>query len=208
MRAKEVLSLLKVHRVTLNKYVREGRIRVTELANGRYEYNDDDVYSFIGKRVEKHGTKVISYSRVSTQNQKDQLKEQTKRIYDSCISRGIKLDEQFEDIGSGMSSERKSFDKICQMIFHGDIDTLVIENKDRLTRFGFDILEKFFKYFGTNILVLNDKLENKTYEQELTDDLISVIHYFTMKSYSHRRKLNKLRKELEQDENQAKSNNT
>lgn len=207
MRCKEALELLKVHRVTLNKYVREGKIRVTELANGRYEYNDDDVYAFIGKRVEKHGTKIISYSRVSTQNQKDQLKEQTERIYDSCIARGIVLDEQLEDIGSGMSSDRKNFDKLCQMIFHGDVDTVVLENKDRLVRFGFDMLEKFFKYFGTNILVLNDKLENKTYEQELTDDLISVIHYFTMKSYSHRRKLNKLRKELEQDEKETKSNN-
>ena len=207
MRCKEALDLLKVHRVTLNKYVREGKIRVTELANGRYEYNDDDVYAFIGKRVEKHGTKIISYSRVSTQNQKDQLKEQTKRIYDSCIARGVVLDEQLEDIGSGMSSDRKNFDKLCQMIFHGDVDTVVLENKDRLIRFGFDMLEKFFKYFGTKILVLNDKLENKTYEQELTDDLISVIHYFTMKSYSHRRKLNKLRKELEQDEKETKSNN-
>ena len=207
MRCKEVLELLKVHRVTLNKYVREGKIRVTELANGRYEYNDDDIYAFIGKRVEKHGTKIISYSRVSTQNQKDRLKEQTKRIYDSCIARGIVLDEQLEDIGSGMSSDRKNFDKLCQMIFHGDVDTVVLENKDRLVRFGFDMLEKFFKYFGTNILVLNDKLENKTYEQELTDDLISVIHYFTMKSYSHRRKLNKLRKELEQDEKETKSSN-
>lgn len=208
MRCKEALELLKVHRVTLNKYVREGKIRVTELANGRYEYNDDDIYAFIGKRVEKHGTKIISYSRVSTQNQKDQLKEQTKRIYDSCIARGITLDEQLEDIGSGMSSDRKNFDKLCQMIFHGDVDTVVLENKDRLVRFGFDMLEKFFKYFGTNILVLNDKLENKSYEQELTDDLISVIHYFTMKSYTHRRKLNKLRKELEQDEKEAKSNNS
>lgn len=207
MRCKEALELLKVHRVTLNKYVREGKIRVTELANGRYEYNDDDVYAFIGKRVEKHGTKIISYSRVSNQNQKDQLKEQTNRIYDSCIARGITLDEQLEDIGSGMSSDRKNFDKLCQMIFHGDVDTVVLENKDRLVRFGFDMLEKFFKYFGTNILVLNDKVENKTYEQELTDDLISVIHYFIMKSYSHRRKLNKLRKELEQDEKETKSNN-
>ena len=205
MRSKEALDILKVHRVTLSRYVREGKIRVTELSNGRYEYNDDDVYSFIGKRKEKHGTKIITYSRVSTQSQKDQLKDQTQRIYDSCVSRGITIDEQFEDIGSGMSSDRKNFDKICQMIFHGDVDTLVIENKDRLTRFGFDMLEKFFKYFGTNILVLNDKLENKSYEQELTDDLISVIHYFTMKSYSHRRKLNKLRKELENDEKEAKS---
>lgn len=207
MRTKEVLELLKVHRVTLNRYVREGKIRVTKMSNGRYEYNDDDVYSFIGKRKEKHGTKIISYSRVSTQSQKDQLKEQTIRIYNSCVARGITLDEQFEDIGSGMSSDRKNFDKVCQMIFKGEVDTLVIENKDRLTRFGFDTFEKFFKYFGTTILVLNDKIENKSYEQELTEDLISVIHYFTMKSYSHRRKLNKLRRELEEDEKESKSNN-
>ena len=179
MRSKEALEILQVHRVTLNRYVREGKIRVTEMSNGRYEYNDDDIYAFIGKRKERHGTKVITYSRVSTQSQKDQLKEQTQRIYDSCISRGIVIDEQFEDIGSGMSLDRKSFDKICQMIFHGDVDTLVIENKDRLTRFGFDMLEKFFKYFGTSILVLNDKLENKSYEQELTEDLISIIQKWT-----------------------------
>ena len=93
------------------------------------------------------------------------------------------------------------------MIFKDEVDTLVIENKDRLTRFGFDMLEKFFKYFGTKVLVLNDSVENKTYEQELTEDLISVIHYFTMKSYSHRRKLNKLRKELENDEKESKYGN-
>lgn len=206
MRAKETLELLQVHRVTLNNYVRSGKIRVTKLANGRYEYNDDDVYAFIGKKKKSHGTKTISYSRVSTQAQKGQLKEQTQRIYESCVSRGLVLDEQYEDIGSGMSSNRKSFDKVCQMIFHGDVELLVIENKDRLVRFGFEMLEKFFKYFGTKILVLNDSIENKSYEQELTDDLISVIHYFTMKSYSHRRKLNKLRKELENEAKEKSGN--
>ena len=204
MRAKEALEVLKVHRVTLNRYVREGRINVTKLANGRYEYNDNDVFAFVGKRKETHGTKVISYSRVSTYEQRNQLKEQTQRIYESCVSRGLQLDEQFEDIGSGMSSDRKNLDKICQMIFQGEVETLIVENKDRLVRFGFDMLEKFFKYFGCQIIVLNDAIENKTYEQELTDDLISVIHYFTMKSYSHRRKLNKIRKELE---NERKSSN-
>ena len=147
---------------------------------------------------------MISYSRVSTQSQKSQLKEQTQRIYNSCTSRGLTLDEQFEDIGSGMSADRKNFDKVCQMIFYSDVEILVVENKDRLVCFGFDMLEKFFSYFGCKILVLNDSIENKSYEQELTEDLILVIHYFTMKSYSHRRKLNKLRKELE---NETKSNN-
>lgn len=54
--------------------------------------------------------------------------------------------------------------------------------------------------------MLNDALDNRTYEQELTEDLISIIHYFTMKSYSHRRKLNKIRKELEEDNNVNQDN--
>ena len=199
MRAKQVLELLQVHRVTLNKYVREGKIRVVAMANGRYDYNDEDVFTFIGRKRKSHGSKIVSYSRVSTQSQKSQLKEQTLRIYNSCISRGIALDEQLEDIGSGMSPDRKNFEILCQRIFKEEICLLVIENRDRLVRFGFEMLERFFRYFGTKILVLNDSLENKTYEQELTEDLISVIHYFTMKSYSHRRKLNKLRKELEDE---------
>ena len=96
-----------------------------------------------------------------------------------------------------MASDRKDFQEAIRMIIQGEVELLVIENKDRLVRFGYEILESIFKYFGTKILVLNDILENKSYEQELTEDLISIIHYFTMKNYSHRRKLNKLRKELE-----------
>lgn len=200
MRAKEALEILQVHRVTLNRYVREGKIRVQPMANSRYEYNDEDIFAFVGKKKQVHGTQIVSYSRVSTYEQRSQLKEQTQRIYESCISRGLSLDSQLEDIGSGMSANRKNFNKLCQMIFRNEVETLVIENKDRLIRFGFDMLQQFFSYFGCKIIVLNDAIENKSYEQELTDDLISVIHYFTMKPYSHRCKLNKLRKEIEASE--------
>ena len=103
-----------------------------------------------------------------------------------------------------MSADRKQFQEVLQMIIQGGVELLVLENKDRLVRFGYEILEQMFKYFGCKILVLNDILENKTYEQELTEDLISIIHYFTMKNYSHRRKLNKLRKELESKEKESK----
>ena len=199
MKAKDVLKILNISRITLMKYLKLGYISAIKLPNVQYDYNDDTVYAFIGQKKEKKNKKIISYSRVSTQNQKSQLKEQTQRIYNSCVSKGIKLDEQIEDIKSGMSSDRKGFNYVCQEIIKGNVELLVIENKDRLLRFGYEIFEDFFKYFGTKILVLNDTLENKTYEQELTEDLISIIHYFTMKSYSHRRKLNKLRKELENE---------
>ena len=203
MKANEVMNLLNISRATLYRYRKSGKLKInSKLSFNNYIYDDDSVYALIGYKKEHKNKKIISYSRVSTQNQKEQLKEQTKRIYDSCISRGIVLDEQFEDIKSGMNSDRPSFQKIIQMIIQGKIELLIIENKDRLIRFGYDTLESIFKYFGCKILVLNDVLENKSYEQELTEDLISIIHYFTMKNYSHRRKLNKLRKEIE--ENQEK----
>lgn len=199
MKAKEVMKLLGISRPTLYRYRQEGKVKISaKLSFNNFIYDDDSVYALIGAKKEKKDRKIISYSRVSTQNQKDQLKEQTKRIYESCISRGLVLDDQFEDIKSGMSSDRPGFQKIIQMIIQNEVELLVIENKDRLVRFGYEILEQLFKYFGTKILVLNDVLENKSYEQELTEDLISIIHYFTMKNYSHRRKLNRLRKELEE----------
>lgn len=198
MRSKEVLARLGVSRVTLTKYVKEGVIKVTELGNGRYEYEDASVYAFLGRKYQQHDKVNLSYSRVSTPAQKDHLKDQTLRIYNSCVARGVMLDRQIEDIKSGMDCNRKGFQELIECVIKGQVGLVVIENKDRLTRFNFDTIELIFKYFGTQILVLNDSLDNRTYEQELTEDLISIIHYFTMKSYSHRQKLNRIRKELEE----------
>ena len=201
MKAKEVRSILGITQQTLYNWTKEGKIKFHKISDHLNIYDDDSVYALIGNKQNKRNRKIISYSRVSTQNQKEQLKEQTQRIYDSCISRGIKLDEQLEDIKSGMSEDRPSFQKLMRMVVKNEVELVVIENKDRLIRFGYSTIESIFKYFGTKILVLNDTIENKTYEQELTEDLISIIHYFTMKSYSHRRKLNKLRKDLETENN-------
>lgn len=204
MKAKEVLKILGITRQTLYNYLKQGKVSIKVKYNKNfYEYDDDSVYALIGQKQIKNDRKIVSYSRVSTQSQKEQLKEQTIRIYDSCISRGLTLNTQYEEIKSGMSGDRPKLQELIREVITGNIELVVIENKDRLVRFGFDILEQIFKYYNTKILVLNDSLENKTYEQELTDDLISIIHYFTMKSYSHRRKLNKIRKELEKSINKS-----
>lgn len=198
MKANEVLKILGVCRQTLCNYVQEGKVKVkAKLSKNYYEYDDDSVYALIGEKNKKENKEIVSYSRVSTQSQKKQLDEQKLRIYDSCVARGIVLSKQYSDVKSGMNNERKEFQEMIRRIIKGEIGLVVIENKDRLIRFGFDLLEQIFKYFDCKILVLNDILDNKSYEQELTEDLISIIHYFTMKNYSHRRKLNKLRKEIE-----------
>ena len=198
MKANKVLKVLGISRSTLYRYKRDGIIKIkTKFNDNFYEYDDDSVYRLLGDSTKSKNKLIVSYARVSTQNQKKQLVEQNQRIYESCISRGLKLDKQFSDIKSGMSADRQEFQELLNGIIRNKIDTVVIENKDRLVRFGYEILEYICKCHGCKILVLNDILENKSYEQELTEDLISIIHYFNMKNYSHRRKLNKLRKELE-----------
>ena len=111
MKAKEVRSILGITQQTLYNWTKEGKIEFHKISDHLNIYDDDSAYALIGNKQNKRNRKIISYSRVSTQNQKEQLKEQTQRIYDSCISRGIKLDEQLEDIKSGMSEDRPSFQK-------------------------------------------------------------------------------------------------
>lgn len=197
MKAKEVKEILGITQVTLSKYIKKGIIRFEKINDYSYIYSDEDVYKLIGIKKVKHKKISVSYARVSNQPRKNDLKEQSHRIYEFSMLNGIAIDKQFEDIKSGMSFERDGLNKLIKLVIEGKVECVVVENKDRLCRFGFELMTEVFKYFGTKIIVISDNIQNKTYEQELTDDLISIIHYFSMKSYSNRRKLNKIKKELE-----------
>lgn len=197
MKAKNVLKILNITRPTLTKYVRENKIKVDSVINGQYVYNDESVYSLIGLKKGKQNRLNVIYARVSNPPKK-YLDEQLKRLINFCSEKGITIDKEYFDIKSGMNFERDQFKNLIQEIVKGNIELIVIENKDRLCRFGFDLFNEFCKYFKTKIIVVNE-LSEKNFEQELTEDLISIIHYFSMKSYNHRRKLNKIKKELEND---------
>jgi len=126
MKSKDVLKLLNVTRQTLTNYVNQGLIRFTKINKVHYIYNDEDIYKLIGLKKEKKNKTNVSYSRVSTQSQREQLKEQTIRIYESCIKRGLNLEKQFEEIKSGMEGERKVLNEIISLIIKGEVDILVI----------------------------------------------------------------------------------
>ena len=172
MKANEVMKLLNISRPTLYRYRKEGIVKIdAKLSFNNFIYNDDSVYALIGQKKEKKNRKIISYSRVSTQSQKIQLKEQTKRIYDSCISRGLTLDEQFEDIKSGMSSDRPNFQKILQMVIQNEVELLVIENKAMIVVGAVVIIMQPFNVIQSiNNKVLISELYSK--EARLQHDLI------------------------------------
>jgi putative resolvase len=199
MKAKEVLNILNIGHRTLGTYVKKGLLNPIKINTNHYEYDPEEVFSILGKKKERYN---ITYSRVSLPKQKNDLKTQTKRLYDFATSNGYLIKEQIEDVKSGMSFEdRKGFVKLLKKVTNYEVKNVIIEHKDRLVRFGFELVKMLFEKYGTNIIIISDDETNKTYEQELTDDLLSIIHYYSMNSYSYRRKLNNAAKALKTDDN-------
>lgn len=191
MTAKEVKQLLGIGNQTLYNYRKSGKLKYTIVTNRTFVYDEEEVRNLIGKPSQLRNN--YTYSRVSLSKQKNDLDSQERRLYDYCFARGAKVEKQFRDIKSGMCfSGRKDFETLFDKIVSGEVDTIFVENKDRLCRFGFELLEMVCEKFGSKIEVVS-AADNKSYEQELTEDLLAIVHHFSMKSYSNRRKLNKIR---------------
>lgn len=188
MKSNEVLSMLGISRVTLCRYVKLGKIRVVELPNGYYSYNKEDVYKLKGLDVKR---KKVIYARVSTSKQKKELENQIETITAYVNKNGYGIDEVYSDIASGMNLDRKGFTKLLSAVMANEIDEVFISYKDRLARLDFDLVSRLFSQYGTKIAVINSS-DNKSAEEELFEDLMSVIHSFSMKAYSKRRLVKKL----------------
>jgi putative resolvase len=184
MKSKDVLSLLKITRVTLMTYVKSGKLTATKLDNGHYIYDDDSVFKLI-----KRDTRVnVIYARVSTNKQRKDLLTQIDSISSYCSTNNIKIDSIFKDISSGVDFNRKSFDLLMNQVFDHKIKNIYISYPDRLS---FLTIQSIFKKFRTSIVVINYLGINKSNDQELFDELINLIHHFSTQTYSKRRK-NKL----------------
>ena len=188
MKSNEVLSMLGISRVTLCRYVKLGKIRVIELPNGYYSYNKEDVYKLKGLDVKR---KKVIYARVSTSKQKKELENQIENITAYVNKNGYGIDEVYSDIASGMNLDRKGFTKLLSAVMANEIDEVFISYKDRLARSDFDLVSRLFSQYGTKINVINSS-ENKSAKEELLEDLMSVIHSFSMKACSKRRLAKKL----------------
>lgn len=185
MKSKQVLNHLNITRVTLSKYVKLGKLKVIKLHNGQYDYNDVDVFNLKTNNQQRIN---VLYSRVSTYKQKPDLLSQEEILINFASKNGIKISNQFSEISSGMNLQRKEFQELLNLIMLHKVDKVLITYKDRLTRLHFEFLEKLFLEFGTHIIVLNDIDNLKTAEQEFFEELVSMIHSFSMKMYSKRRR--------------------
>jgi predicted site-specific integrase-resolvase len=188
MKAKQVLKLLKITRPTLTAYVQNNKILVTKLPNGYYDYDDNSVYSFLGHPNPGSFKINIIYARVSTYKQKNDLGNQVIQLIDYCNSNNIKYDKVFQEIASGIDFDRTQFSELMTLVMSGKVNNIYITYKDRISRLSFTTLQNLFKHFGTNIIIINNKNNNSNDNDDLFEELMNIIHLFSTKLYSNRRK--------------------
>jgi putative resolvase len=139
---------------------------------------------------------VVTYARVSSSENKSNLNKQSQRLQDFCFAKGWKIEENIVEIGSGLNDKRP---KLLSLLSKAKATKLVVEHKDRLTRFGFEYIKAACENFGCEVVVLNSSEDQK---ENIIEDFVSVITSFCAKIYGQRRskrKTEQLIKELQSD---------
>lgn len=196
MKAKEVMRILRISNPTLSRYLKNGWIKATRLPNNRYDYDEESVYEFLNAGIPR---KNYIYGRVSTNKQKKDLENQIELLKHYCFSNGIKVDGVFQDVASGISFEKRNdFFKLLDDVVDKKVKAVYVTYKDRISRVGFDLFYYLFRKFGTEIVVVSEVGSVKLDSEEVFEEIVSLLHCYSMKLYSKRR-VAKIKEALEDD---------
>ena len=198
---KEAMDYLNVSKITLQRWDNSGKLKAIRTSGGHRRYKLSDLEKFIGEcHVEGKETDdviVATYARCSTSDQKQHgdIDRQSQRLSEYCAKKKYKVEYIIKDMGSGINDKRKGFVKLCKLITDKKINKVVIEHKDRLTRFQYNLIEFFFNSYGVDI-ELTDKKEY-TEQEELVNDMMMLIASFSGRLYSARAKENARKRKQE-----------
>jgi len=152
----------------------DGRLEVIRTEGGHRIVPESEILRLLGKEPDGVSEpRVLIYARCSTHKQQKNLDRQVERLEAYCVERELKY-RTFSEIGSGLNENRKQLSNLIKEVAKGDVSEVIIEYKDRLTRFGFKHFQDFFAAYNCEITVLRQKA-GKTFEQELAEDLISLV---------------------------------
>ena len=183
--SKSVTKILGVTAQTLRNWDKEGKLKPAYIkSNGYRYYSEDSILSYTQERKTKKEVNVIGYARVSSKKQTDDLEKQVNnlKIY---LDNKYKSYDIITDIGSGINYTKKGLQLLIDKINKKEVDIIVVLYKDRLLRFGFELVEYFARINNVKIEVL-DKI-NKTQDEELVEELIQIITDFSCKIQGKRK---------------------
>lgn len=192
----EFAKLIGVSKSTLRRWHVEGKLIPDTLESGHRRYTETHLHQIKG--INSNRINVL-YSRESTKQQESSLLRQEQQLKDFCIGAGIIIHKSIKEYGSGMNFKRKGLIELINLISSKSIGKLVIFHKDRLVRFGFELIKELCVIHGTELIIVDNIEEEKTKQHEFAEDLISIIHYFSMRLYGSRSYKNKIKDQIEND---------
>lgn len=195
---KDFAALVGVSVKTLQRWDKSGKFKAKRTPTDRRYYTYDQYLEFKGIQKDLEKGETVIYARVSTKNQKDDLQNQVAFLRQFCNAKGMIVDRCIEDYGSGLNYNRKLWNSLLDDVMEEKISTIVISSKDRFIRFGFEWFEKFCQKFGAEILVVNN--ESLSPNEELVQDIISILHVFSCRLYG----LRKYKTKIKEDEDIVK----
>ena len=184
--SKTVTQMLGVTAQTLRNWDKEGKLKPAYIkSNGYRYYSEESILAYTQERKTKKNLNVIGYARVSSEKQSDNLERQVENIKE-YLSAKYETFDIITDIGSGINYTKPGLLKLIEKINRKEVDLIVVLYKDRLLRFGFELVEYFAKLNNVSIEVLDNKLD-KTQDQELVEDLVQIITVFSCKIQGKRK---------------------
>lgn len=183
---------------TVRNWDKNGYLKPHHVSEGGHRYySQEQLNRFLGLRNNVAKRKIIGYCRVSSNKQKDDLKRQIENVKTYMYAKGYQF-EIITDIGSGINYNKKGLNQLIDEVTNYQVDKIVILYKDRLVRFGYELIENICKKFGTEIEIIDNT--PKSENQELVEDLIQIITVFSCRLQGKRAKqTKKIIKELEND---------
>jgi predicted site-specific integrase-resolvase len=191
----EAAKLKGVSVSTLRRWEAEGKLVPERTESGHRRY---DIAKLIGVKAELSYT--IGYARVESHDQKEDLVRQKQVIELFCATNGWQF-ETIEDLGSGMNYNKKGLKRLIKLIIDAKVERLVLTHKDRLLRFGAELIFSLCEHFGTEVVIIN-RTEDASFEEDLASDVLEIITVFSARLYGSRSPKN--RKILEELKEVAK----
>ena len=185
LKPREFCEVVGISYQTFKKWVREGKVRVVRLQSGRLRVPYSEVERILGGKSEVKEVRAVIYARVSSSDQKTDLERQIQRLTQYCSAKGYRVVDILSDVASGLKASRRGLLKLFDYVVNREIDIVVVTYRDRLTRFGFEYLEHFFRHFGVRIEDVYGEEPRDAY-QELVEDLIAIVTSFAGRLYGMR----------------------
>ena len=185
----EAAEALGVSAQTLRRWEREGRLLPDErTAGGRRRYDLARLKPEMFRSQAEAARKTVAYARVSSHDQKDDLERQKQVLELYCARQGWTF-EVIADLGSGMNYHKKGLKRLLDDVVEGRIGRLVITHKDRLLRFGAELVFAICEAKGVEVVILNQG-EDTTFEEDLAKDVLEIITVFSARLYGSRSRKN------------------